>query len=91
MSIPQLPLTCHPLPHVIGTRFGDSTVLLDIENSQYYSLNEAGGIIWALLCDGVDFATIVERLRERYPDAGTLEEDARALVLALQQHRLARP
>jgi transglutaminase-like putative cysteine protease len=45
---------------------GDRTVLLDLRRERYYSLNEVGTRVWALLGDGVDVPTIIARLGEEF-------------------------
>jgi len=53
-------------PHVRATAQGDQTVLLDIEHGHYYALNEVGSRIWNMMCEGVPFAEIVDRVCTEY-------------------------
>ncbi|HEY7876654.1 MAG TPA: PqqD family peptide modification chaperone, partial [Gemmatimonadaceae bacterium] len=55
-----------PPCHVLAATQGEETVLLDVERGRYYALNEVGSRIWSLVCEGVPFAGIVERLRAEY-------------------------
>lgn len=55
-----------PLKHVVHATRGEETVLLDIRRGRYYTLNEVGSRVWALLCEGASLAAIVERLGEEY-------------------------
>ncbi len=77
---------------VVGTRQGDTTVLLDVNGGMYYTLNEVGGRIWELLGEGVALPAIVERLREEYDaPAETLVADTAALIDRLLGVKLIRP
>lgn len=53
-------------PHVHTATQAGETVLLDVERGQYYTLNEVGGRIWALLVHGASFAEIVDRVCAEY-------------------------
>ena len=78
-----------PFPHVISTMHADATVLLDVERGMYYTLNEVGGRIWALLADSGSVGGIVSRLREEYDVAPErLEGDVAGLVERLRAARL---
>lgn len=77
---------------VVGTRQGDTTVLLDVNRGMYYTLNEVGGRIWELLGEGVAVPAIVERLQEEYDVAAeTLVTDATGLIDRLLRVKLIRP
>jgi len=51
---------------VVGTRQGDTTVLLDVHGGMYYTLNEAAGRIWELLGERTSVSAIVVQLGEEY-------------------------
>lgn len=71
----------HPLPHVVSTRAGDATVLMDIERGTYHTLNEVGGRVWELVGAGFAVPAIVERLLEDYEVLpAQLEADVAALI-----------
>ena len=77
---------------VVGTRQGDTTVLLDVNGGMYYTLNEVGGRIWELLGDGVAVPGIIERLQEEYDvPLGRLDADVRSLIDRLQATKLIEP
>lgn len=68
-------------PHVLSAGRGDATMLLHVERGRYYTLNETGSRIWSLICEGVPFDMIVERLRDEYAiDAARAETDAASLI-----------
>ncbi len=77
---------------VVGTRQGDTTVLLDVNGGMYYTLNEVGGRIWELIGEGDSPSRIVQRLEEDYDVAREqLVADVRALVDRLLLTRLIEP
>lgn len=77
---------------VVGTRQGDTIVLLDINGGMYYTLNEVGGRIWDLLGDGLATPAIVERLVEEYDvPLERLDTDVRALIDRLRAAKLVEP
>jgi hypothetical protein len=79
----------HPLPHVVSTRAGDTTVLMNRQSGIYYTLNEVGGRIWELLGDGGTISALIERLLEEYDvPRQQLETDVRATVQEFLADRL---
>jgi hypothetical protein len=52
--------------HVKSAVHGDRTVLLDLRRERYYSLDDVGTRVWALLGDGADVPVIVARLAEEF-------------------------
>ncbi|MDD2804576.1 MAG: PqqD family protein [Elusimicrobiales bacterium] len=52
---------------------GDEAVILNLETSEYYSLNETGTFIWELLAAGKPAARIAEALAAEY---GVTEDQA---------------
>ena len=76
---------------VVGTRQGDTTVLLDVNGGMYYTLNEVGGRIWELLGEGVPVPVIVERLQTEYDVAPeTLVADTAGLIERLLKAKLVK-
>jgi hypothetical protein len=77
---------------VLGTRQGDTTVLLDVNGGMYYTLNEVGGRVWDLLGEGLTMRAIVERLVEEYDvPLDRLDADVRALLDRLRAAKLVEP
>jgi hypothetical protein len=73
-----------PAPHVVAVTTGGRTVLLDVQNGEYYSLNESGGRIWELLCDAREFGGIAAMLEHDYGiSAETCIADTSALLSEL--------
>lgn len=78
-------------PHVRATTRDDETVLLDVERGRYYALNEVGSRIWALVCEGVRFGEIVDRVCAEYDVSRERgERDADALIRQLLAESLVR-
>lgn len=56
-----------PSSEVVSTELNEEeAVLLSLETQQYYSLNETGRRIWALLSDGYDAPAIAESLTKEW-------------------------
>jgi hypothetical protein len=64
-------------PEVVHTELEDGAILLHLGTKFYYSLNETGRTIWALLESTDDPADLSRRLLDRYQ---VTEEHARAAV-----------
>lgn len=59
----------------------EETVLLDLQSSQYFGLNEVGSRVWALLAEGHDLMAVRDRLLDEYDvTAAVLEPDLAALI-----------
>jgi hypothetical protein len=78
-----------PSPSVWSAVHGDRTILLDLRRERYYSLDEVGTRIWALLREGADVPAIVSRLSEEYEaPRERLEADVARLLRYLAGLRL---
>ena len=76
-------------PSVTAARSGDGIALLDARSERYFTLNEVGGHVWALLATPTTFAQIVESIRKEFdvpPAAGEdlVERDIAALLRDLR-------
>lgn len=90
-------------PHIRSVVHGGRTVLLDLDRERYYSLDDVGTRVWALLGDGADVSTVVVRLCEEFDapfeqiaaDVNTflrrLTDDLKAIVLVAQPLPPAEP
>ena len=54
---------------------------VDIEHGRYYALNEVGSRIWTMMCKGVPFAEIVDRVCAEYDMSRERGERDAALLL----------
>ena len=63
-------------PSTVHERFGDETVILNLDSGSYYSAQGTGTIIWSLVSEGASEAAILQRMRAEY--AGNGDEIASA-------------
>jgi hypothetical protein len=76
-------------PHVVWARQADTSVLLDADAGQYYTLNEVAGRTWDLLVAGEPLLEVLRCLGEEYDaSAETLEADLEALLDRLLRSKL---
>jgi hypothetical protein len=74
---------------VIARRVGEETVMLDLANGTYFSLDLVGARIWALLGEGKTLAEICDVLMAEYDVArDAIERDVLSLVEELRAHGL---
>ena len=74
---------------IIAQQASDTTILLSLENGQYYTLNEVGGRVWSL-CDGSRRVTdMVAMIQQEYEvPAETIEADVLELLEELIHEQL---
>jgi coenzyme PQQ biosynthesis protein PqqD len=77
---------------VLVQRAADKHILLDLDDGQYYALDEVSGRIWEL-CDGTnDVAAVVAALCQDYDaPAETVEADVMAFLGEMMQEKLLLP
>jgi coenzyme PQQ biosynthesis protein PqqD len=77
------------MAQVIAQKASNDCLLFNMEDGQYFSLNEIGGRIWEL-CDGEhNLSQIVAALKTEYDaPAGVLENDVAELLQDLQKSKL---
>jgi coenzyme PQQ biosynthesis protein PqqD len=76
-------------PQVIAQKASQDWLLFNMEDGQYFSLNEIGGRVWGL-CDGThNVAQIVEVLAKEYDaPVEVLEQDVLELLENFQNGKL---
>lgn len=82
----QLRLREHDL---VWREVEDEIVILDMRESLYASLNEAGRVLWLRLVEGATFEELEQELTATYglsPEAA--HRDAHAFVSSLSEHGL---
>jgi Coenzyme PQQ synthesis protein D (PqqD) len=68
-------------PHVLARQAAGETVLMNLDNEQYYSLDGPGNRLWELLGTQVSFGNAVDSLLEEYEvDREVLMADMTELV-----------
>jgi hypothetical protein len=76
---------------VATAEVGEETVLLHLERSVYYGLNEVGSRVWTLLEEPTPFEELCEKMVEEYDvDSATCRDDLRTLLNDLYEHDLIR-
>ena len=79
-------------PHAAWRRVEGEIVILDLNTSLYYSLNEVGARIWELLASGMSPHDAAERIFEEYEtERGTARRDVEKLILELTKDKLLVP
>lgn len=72
--------------HILARSVGDDTVLLDLKQDEYFSLDRVGTQVWALLSSGTDTDGIVEEITSSYKiDRDTVFSDVAKLLTELTE------
>jgi hypothetical protein len=75
--------------HVLARRTGEEMVVLNLDNEQYYGLDEVGAHLWELMDGGSTFGDIVDSLLTEYEvDRQTLVTDLASILGDLQENGL---
>jgi ABC-type Fe3+-hydroxamate transport system substrate-binding protein len=75
--------------HVAWRKVDDEVVILDLETSVYFSLNETASDIWELIGKGLSEEDIAEEVADRYGQkAASVKKDVAALVKKLKKEKL---
>jgi hypothetical protein len=53
-------------PSIVHEKFGDETVILNLESGCYYSAQDTSSVIWNLVSEGCSQADILRRLHSEY-------------------------
>ncbi len=76
-------------PHVAWRVVKDEVVILDLQTSVYYSLNEVAARIWELLCSGLECQAIIADVSGLYHhDRAEVAKDLESLVGELSREKL---
>lgn len=87
----QLQTTIVRSPDQVSGDLEGKTVLLSIQNGQYYNMNEVGTRVWALIEQPVCVATLVERLQDEFEvSREQCEREVLAFLEQLREDRLLR-
>lgn len=74
---------------VTSVDHGDKTVLLDARSEQFFSLDETGKLIWALMATPRTATEIVAALRERFEvPADQITADVTGFLTEMERERL---
>lgn len=81
-----------PTPDALFATLSDGAVVLDIQTKKYFSLNETGARVWALIREGIDTDGIICVLLEEYDVTREAAEEAvTTLVRSLAAEKLIEP
>lgn len=81
-----------PTSDALFATLSDGAVVLDIQTKKYFSLNDTGARIWALIREGLNTNDIVSVLLGEYDvSASAAREAVSALVASLASQRLIEP
>ena len=80
------------MPHVAWRRVEEESVLLNVDTSEYYSLDPVGTLVWERLGKGDDAERIAAVLAEDYGVALTrAAADVRSFISDLLREKLIHP
>jgi hypothetical protein len=68
---------------IVHERFGDETVVVNLDTGTYYSMQGMSSIIWGLVGDGASEASILRRIKAEF--SGSSDEISRAVAKFLDQ------
>lgn len=75
--------------HAVGSKVGEETVILHLENGTYYGLDSLGTRVWDLLEKSTTVSEICTALLPKYKvSADVLTADITAFVMEMHAHDL---
>jgi hypothetical protein len=75
--------------HVLARKTGEEMVVLNLDNEQYYGLDEVGTRLWELIDGGATFGAVVDTLLAEYEvDRATLVDDLTSILDDLHENGL---
>jgi hypothetical protein len=75
--------------HVLARKTGEEMVLLNLDNEQYYGLDEVGTRLWELLDGGSTFGDLVDTMLAEFEvDRPTLVADLSSILGDLEENGL---
>jgi hypothetical protein len=78
--------------HVAWRRVGEEVVVLDLNSSTYYSLNETGAAMWELFAKSASLEEVAKRVAEDYDAAADkVKKDADGLLKRFCKAHLLEP
>jgi len=79
-------------PNIIHERFDDETVIVNLDNGNYYSFNHVGSNVWSLVESGLTVNEIIDRLNHSYEENHiNIESSVHQFLGELQQEKLIVP
>ena len=75
-------------PKVVYEAFEDETVLINLDNGNYYSFSGSGALIWDRIISGESIASVIEYLQGRFADATDIALSVENFVRELVKENL---
>ena len=75
-------------PKVVYEAFEDETVLINLDNGNYYSFSGSGALIWDRIVSGQSIASVIEYLQERFAGAADIALSVEDFVRELVEENL---
>jgi sensor histidine kinase YesM len=77
--------------NIIWREVSDEAVLLNVDTSNYYTLNTIGTEVWKMLCDKKKIEDVVSAMNKKYDEPEEkIARDVRSLLKELQEEKLIR-
>lgn len=77
--------------NVASSEIGDEVALLDASKNQYFTLNQAGSVVWRLLSDKHTAAELTHAVATEFGiEAAACEDDINELIVQLNEAGLIR-
>ena len=78
--------------NVVSETFEDEVILVNLENGNYYSLNNSGILIWNFIENTISVNEIITMLSNKYADSSVpIEASVRQLISDLLHENLIEP
>jgi len=62
--------TFKPKPSIVHEKFGDETIIVNLDSGSYYSIQAVASVIWGFVVDGVSEADILRRIKAEFAGSG---------------------
>lgn len=79
-------------PMVVAERVDDEVILINLESGHYYTLVDAGAVIWTALANGGTASDAIAHVSDRYSgEASAIEDGVSSLIAELTAESLIVP
>ena len=90
-SVITLESVVSSVPNVLSSDIDGETMIMSIENGNYYGLDDIASVIWKMMASPVRIAEIVEELLPRFEvEREKCERDVLHLIAGLAQQSIVR-
>lgn len=68
-------------PEILATELEEETVMMNINNGQYYNLTAVGSDVWNMIEQPTEFGAVLEKLQQEYDvDPSICEKEVREFL-----------